>query len=86
MAHVPVGLAGPLLMQGTHAQGEVRLPLSTTDGARAASYSRGMKAITLSGGAKADVLDEGVQLAPYSKCTDLATLSTFLAWVLLCLL
>lgn len=82
MAQVPVGLAGPLLMQGTHAQGEFRIPLATTEGALVASYSRGMKAITLSGGAKAEVLDEGVQRAPYFKFKDLATTSRFVAWVL----
>jgi hydroxymethylglutaryl-CoA reductase (NADPH) len=83
MAQVPVGLAGPLLMQGTHARGEFRVPLATTEGALVASYSRGMKAITLSGGAKAEVLDEGVQRAPYFKFLDLATTSRFVAWVLL---
>lgn len=82
MAQVPVGLAGPLLMQGSHAQGEFKVPLATTEGALVASYSRGMKAITLSGGAKAEVLDEGVQRAPYFKFKDLATTGRFVAWVL----
>jgi hydroxymethylglutaryl-CoA reductase (NADPH) len=82
MAQVPVGLAGPLLMQGSHARGEFKVPLATTEGALVASYSRGMKAITLSGGAKAEVLDEGVQRAPYFKFIDLATTSRFVTWVL----
>ncbi|WP_157471971.1 hydroxymethylglutaryl-CoA reductase [Neolewinella persica] len=82
MAQVPVGLAGPLLMQGSHARGEFKVPLATTEGALVASYSRGMKAITLSGGAKAEILDEGVQRAPYFKFIDLATTSRFVAWAL----
>ncbi|MFK8161068.1 MAG: hydroxymethylglutaryl-CoA reductase [Lewinella sp.] len=82
MAQVPVGLAGPMLLQGTHARGKFKIPLATTEGALVASYSRGMKAITLSGGAKAEVLDEGVQRAPYFKFEDLASASRFAAWVL----
>lgn len=82
MAQVPVGLAGPLLMQGADARGAFRVPLATTEGALVASYSRGMKAITLSGGAKAEVLEEGVQRAPYFKFADLATAGRFVAWVL----
>lgn len=82
MAQVPVGLAGPLLIRGESAQGEFMVPLATTEGALVASYSRGMKAITLSGGAAATVLEEGVQRAPYFKFNDLAATGRFVAWVL----
>ncbi|MDY6835105.1 MAG: hydroxymethylglutaryl-CoA reductase [Chloroflexota bacterium] len=50
VAQVPVGLAGPLLINGECARGEFLVPLATTEGALVASYSRGMKAITESGG------------------------------------
>ena len=43
VAQVPIGLAGPLLVNGEHAQGEFFVPLATTEGTLVASYSRGMK-------------------------------------------
>ncbi len=45
MTQMPVGLAGPLLINGQHAQGEFLIPLATTEGTLVASYSRGMRAI-----------------------------------------
>jgi len=82
MAQVPVGLAGPLRLNGEHATGEVMVPLATTEGALVASYSRGMKAITESGGATVRILDQGVQRAPYFKLVDLPAAGRFVAWVL----
>ncbi|MEM1358023.1 MAG: hydroxymethylglutaryl-CoA reductase [Bacteroidota bacterium] len=81
MAQVPVGLAGPLRMQGMFAQGDFHIPLATTEGALVASYSRGMKAITASGGASAIILDQGVQRAPYFSLPDLKTALQFVSWV-----
>ena len=48
---IPLGLAGPLKLDGQHAQGDFLIPLATTEGSLVASYNRGMKAITQSGGA-----------------------------------
>jgi hydroxymethylglutaryl-CoA reductase (NADPH) len=52
---IPLGLAGPLLIQGEYAQGSFQIPLATTEGTLVASYSRGMKAISQCGGARAQV-------------------------------
>lgn len=48
---VPLGIAGPLKIQGQEAKGEFYVPLATTEGALVASINRGSKAITQSGGA-----------------------------------
>ena len=42
-AQVPIGIAGPLLVDGEHARGTFYVPLATTEGALVASYNRGMK-------------------------------------------
>ncbi|OAV43791.1 3-hydroxy-3-methylglutaryl-CoA reductase [Lewinella sp. 4G2] len=81
MARVPVGLAGPMQLNGDHARGDFSVPLATTEGALVASFSRGMKAITESGGATVKVIDEGVQRAPYFELADLTTAANFIAWV-----
>src|SRR3954471_1132104 len=38
VAQVPIGLAGPLLVNGEHAQGEFYVPLATAEGTLVASY------------------------------------------------
>lgn len=81
MAQIPVGLAGPLLVRGMHAQGEFMVPLATTEGALVASYGRGMKACGLSGGVTAVCLTEGVQRSPYFKFGSLAEVGRFVGWV-----
>ena len=61
---VPVGVVGPLLLDGT----PIRVPLATTEGALLASTNRGCRAITLSGGARSVILDNGII---YFYCTIL---------------
>ena len=63
-AQVPVGLAGPLLVDGQHAQGEFWVPLATTEGTLVASYNRGMKLAREAGGITATVIDDAMQRAP----------------------
>jgi len=60
-AQVPIGLVRPLRLDGEHAQGNFYVPLATTEGALVASYSRGMRAITESGGARATVMGHSMQ-------------------------
>lgn len=63
-AQIPMGLAGPLLINGEHAQGSFYVPMATTEGTLVASYSRGMRLITESGGVKTTVLERYMQRAP----------------------
>src|SRR5579871_1452175 len=39
VAQVPIGVAGPLLINGEHAQGEFFIPLATTEGTLVCSYN-----------------------------------------------
>src|SRR5919112_5296386 len=50
VAQVPIGLAGPLLVNGEHAQGEFYVPLATAEGTLVASYNRGMWLLYEAGG------------------------------------
>lgn len=81
MAQIPIGLAGPLLINGKDAQGDFFIPLATTEGALVASYNRGMKAIRQSGGVTSVCLVEGVQRSPYFKFENVLTVGLFINWI-----
>src|SRR5205807_8756868 len=49
VAQVPIGLAGPLLVDGEHAQGEFYVPMATAEGTLVASYNRGMRLLNEAG-------------------------------------
>jgi hydroxymethylglutaryl-CoA reductase (NADPH) len=64
VSQVPIGVAGPLLVNGEHAQGEFYVPLATAEGTLVASYNRGMKLLYAAGGVKTTVVDDRMQRAP----------------------
>ncbi len=64
VAQVPIGLAGPLLVDGQHAQGEFYVPLATAEGTLVASYNRGMRLLYEAGGVTTTVIDDRMQRAP----------------------
>jgi hydroxymethylglutaryl-CoA reductase (NADPH) len=79
-ARVPVGLAGPLRVNGAHAHGDYYVPLATTEAALVASYSRGALLITEAGGCSCAVLNEGVTRAPGFAFETLGDAVAFVAW------
>jgi hydroxymethylglutaryl-CoA reductase (NADPH) len=64
VAQVPIGIAGPLLVDGEHARGTFYVPLATTEGTLVASYNRGMKLAHAAGGVRATVMADVMQRAP----------------------
>ena len=82
LTQVPTGLAGPLLVNGTVAQGDYFIPLATTEGALVASYNRGAKATRLSGGVTSVCTTEGVQRTPLWKFRSLSEVGQFIFWLL----
>ncbi|MFM7282314.1 MAG: hypothetical protein ACKO32_11095, partial [Planctomycetia bacterium] len=78
-AQVPLGLAGPLVCDTSKGLRQVYVPLATTEGAMVASYSRGMKLLAASGGARARVLREGLTQNPVLVYRDNAAAQAALA-------
>src|SRR4051812_11242048 len=64
VAQVPIGLAGPLLVDGEHAQGEFYVPMATAEGTLVASYNRGMRLLYEAGGVKTTIMADHMQRAP----------------------
>jgi len=77
---LPVGVAGPLRVNGLFAQGDYYVPLATTEAALVASYSRGAQLITRAGGATTLLLSEGVSRAPGFAFDNLQAAGAFVAW------
>lgn len=64
VAQVPIGLTGPLLVNGEHAHGEFYVPLATAEGTLVASYNRGMRLVYEAGGVTTTIMDDRMQRAP----------------------
>lgn len=78
---VPLGVAGPLQVNGVYADGAYRIPLATTEATLVASYHRGCKLISAAGGCRTLLIDEGVRRAPGFVFENLHQVSEFVAWV-----
>jgi hydroxymethylglutaryl-CoA reductase (NADPH) len=78
---VPVGVAGPLLVDGEYAQGSYYLPLATTEGALVASVNRGCSAITRAGGAQVRILHDGMTRAPVFAADTIVHAKQVADWV-----
>jgi hydroxymethylglutaryl-CoA reductase (NADPH) len=81
VAQVPIGLAGPLLVNGEHARGEFIVPLATTEGTLVASYNRGMKLLRAAGGVTTTVCDDAMQRAPVFMFTSAREARAFGEWI-----
>jgi hydroxymethylglutaryl-CoA reductase (NADPH) len=78
---LPVGVAGPLRVNGTFAKGDYYVPLATTEAALVASYARGARLISAAGGATTALLAEGVHRSPGFAFASVTDAGLFIAWV-----
>ena len=81
VAQVPIGLAGPLRINGEHAKGDFYIPLATSEGTLVASYNRGMRLLSESGGVKATVVEQYMQRSPVFIMEDALQAREFGEWV-----
>ncbi|MFB6252480.1 MAG: hydroxymethylglutaryl-CoA reductase (NADPH) [Halobellus sp.] len=78
---IPIGVAGPVEVNGGAASGEAYLPLATTEGALLASINRGCSVLSQAGGANARVLKSGMTRAPVFRVTDVIEAEALVSWV-----
>src|SRR4030095_6296667 len=71
-AHLPIGVAGPLIIKGDNANGTFYVPMATTEGTLVATYLHGMRATAKVGGVRACVLDDMLDITPAFVVHDLA--------------
>ena len=77
---MPVGLAGPLRVNGLFAHGDYYVPLATTEAALVASYARGARLITEAGGCTALVAQRRRQPRARVRLRDPGRAALFVVW------
>ncbi|MFC7202240.1 hydroxymethylglutaryl-CoA reductase (NADPH) [Haloferax namakaokahaiae] len=77
---VPMGVVGPVSIDGGAISGDTYLPLATTEGALLASVNRGCSVIDSAGGATARVLKSGMTRAPVFRVADVAEAEALVEW------
>ncbi len=80
VAQIPLGLAGPIKILGENFEGEVIVPMATTEGTLVASYNRGIKVLNESGGVKCTVQRDVMQRAPVFVFEDARGARDFVDW------
>jgi hydroxymethylglutaryl-CoA reductase (NADPH) len=80
-AHLPIGVAGPLIIKGDNANGTFYVPLATTEGTLVATYQHGMRATARAGGVNAYVLHDSLDITPAFVVRDLARARELVTWV-----
>ena len=81
IVQMPVGIAGPVRINGEEAQGDFYVPLATTEGTLVASYSRGMRVINECGGVTTTVVEQFMQRAPAFLFDNAREAREFGQWV-----
>lgn len=79
---LPIGLAGPLRVNGIAAKGDYPIPLATTEAALVASYHRGCRLLTAMGGCTAMILNEMINRSPGFCFTTAIEAGRFALWSL----
>lgn len=78
---IPLGVAGPLKINGEYARDDVFLPLATTEGALVASVSRGCKAISQSDGVAVYTCRKGQTRGPVFQVNSLQERKKLYYWI-----
>ena len=78
---LPLGVAGPLVVRGSFAEGTYYVPLCTVEGTLSISMTRGAYVTSLSGGILTRHLKQEVSRSPVFVFPDIAACQPFLAWI-----
>jgi hydroxymethylglutaryl-CoA reductase (NADPH) len=78
---IPLGIAGPIRIDGDFAKGEYLIPLATTEGTLVASTNRGAVVTNLCGGITVTSEYVGVTRAPLLRTSGISTSQKTISWV-----
>ncbi|TSC94705.1 MAG: hydroxymethylglutaryl-CoA reductase (NADPH) [Parcubacteria group bacterium Athens1014_10] len=80
-AQVPIGIAGPLKINGEYANGVFYVPMATTEGVLITSFSLGMKIITRCGGVDVKLLRDALHVTSLFPMTGLNQANMFIKYI-----
>ncbi len=78
---VPLGVAGPLLVNGDYAKGVFYVPMATTEGSLVDSYTRAMMVSAMAGGIKAKILKNIMHITPLFYCNSVEQALKLSEWL-----
>ena len=78
---MPLGVVGPLRINGLNAYGDYYVPLATTEAALVASYGRGAEVTAQAGGITSAMIGEGVLRTPAFVFRDMLEAGMFISWI-----
>ncbi|BCU68483.1 hydroxymethylglutaryl-CoA reductase (NADPH) [Sulfolobales archaeon HS-7] len=78
---IPLGVAGPININGNYAKGSFYVPLATTEGALVASVNRGIKAVNASGGVNVIIIHDSMTRAPVFSLPSISYCKLFINWI-----
>lgn len=78
---IPLGIAGPLKLNGSLGEDIFYLPMATTEGALIASATRGATALTNSGGVRARTIEQVMYRSPVLCFNSIIEAKKFSEWV-----
>lgn len=81
MTQVPIGIAGPLKINGEYAKGDFYIPLATTEGALVYTYTIGMQVLTMAGGVSAKVKRDETHISPLFTFNSAEQADQFCQWL-----
>ena len=64
VSHIPIGLIGPLAIQGNNARGKFYVPMATTEGALISTYDLGARLLQMSEPIHTEILNNIIHITP----------------------
>jgi hydroxymethylglutaryl-CoA reductase (NADPH) len=81
VAQVPIGVAGPLRIDGEYAQGDFFVPLATTEAGLVGNHARGMRLLDECGGVKTTLTGSALSRTPAFLFEDARAARSFGQWI-----
>ena len=78
---IPLGIAGPLLINGEHAKGVFYVPMATTEGSLVDSYTRAMMVSAMAGGITTRILKNVMHITPLFYCESIDQALELETWI-----
>ncbi|MGA2775116.1 MAG: hydroxymethylglutaryl-CoA reductase [Candidatus Omnitrophota bacterium] len=81
VCQIPLGIAGPLKINGEYAKGAFYIPMATVEGTLLKSYDSGMAILTRAGGVNVKIFKDEIHIAPIFILDGLNDITKFIEWI-----